>query len=210
MITREIQRMGSRASVAAARAAAGIPADAPLNRHGQSCAEKVCVICGVSFLAQWSHAEKRKTCSRKCAAALKKQRSAGGRKGASNPNFRHGRRAGVRDRSNEPRWYSTMRDYCQSPSCLGARGCLAQHHICYAQTVGREDGDLFDPRNGMTLCTSCHLKHHNRHAVLPLTALPSPAFEYAAELLGPEKAYNYLQRRYAGDDPRLDALLGPA
>lgn len=66
---------------------------------------------------------------------------------------------------------------------------------------------MWDLRNRMILDPECHEKHHNRSRVIPLVALPSSAFEYAADLLGPEKAFEYLRRRYAGEDPRLDALL---
>jgi hypothetical protein len=43
--------------------------------------------------------------------------------------------------------------------------------------------------------------------VLTLAYVPDAALEFATDLFGAEKAYNYLRRRYAGEDPRLDALL---
>jgi hypothetical protein len=77
----------------------------------------------------------------------------------------------------------------------------------YRQKVERAQGDIWDPRNSMTLGNGCHSRHHNStKGKLPLTAIPSAAIEFAYELLGPA-AHDYLKRRYAGTDPRVEALL---
>lgn len=55
----------------------------------------------------------------------------------------------------------------------------------------------------------CHLAHHGRSRVLPLERLPDSVFAFAVELLGPA-AFDYLRRRYGGEDVRLDALLAEA
>jgi hypothetical protein len=81
------------------------------------------------------------------------------------------------------------------------------HHCVYQQEVRKHGGDLGDPRNFMVVSERRHERHHSRTEALSLEMLPDPAYEYASELLGPEKAYNYLRRRYSGQDPRLDALL---
>jgi hypothetical protein len=60
----------------------------------------------------------------------------------------------------------------------------------------------------MTLCQSHHRRHHLRTDVISLALLSDAAIEFAGELLGPA-AYDYLRRRYGGDDPRVDALLIP-
>jgi hypothetical protein len=66
--------------------------------------------------------------------------------------------------------------------------------------VRRHDGDLFDPRNSMTLCWGCHASHHQRGTyVIPLSALSDENREFAAEVLG-EAADYYLERRY-GKEP---------
>lgn len=80
------------------------------------------------------------------------------------------------------------------------------HHVVYAQHVSRAGGDLKDPRNLVPLCFSCHGAHHARSRVIPLSKLPDAVYEFARGLLGPA-AFDYLQRRYAGEDPRLDAIL---
>ena len=48
--------------------------------------------------------------------------------------------------------------------------------------------------------------HHNGTRRFSLALLPDVAYEFAGELMGPA-AYDYLRRRYDGEDPRLDALL---
>lgn len=95
------------------------------------------------------------------------------------------------------------------PFCVcgcGVRG-KERHHVVYAQhcrAAGASTGDL---RNIVAVATACHAAHHNRSRPLELRVLPDSVFEFAAEVLGPGKAFNYLERRYAGADPRLDALL---
>ena len=84
---------------------------------------------------------------------------------------------------------------------------MTAHHIIYQQHVRRAGGDLYDPRNLVVVSDVEHERHHNRSRPFALSQLPDSAFEFAAELLGPDAAFNYLRRRYAGDDPRLDALL---
>lgn len=61
----------------------------------------------------------------------------------------------------------------------------------------RAGGDIWDPRNGLTLCASCHAKHHNRSRVLPVSMLRPENIAYIRELLG-EAADNYLARYYRG------------
>lgn len=80
------------------------------------------------------------------------------------------------------------------------------HHVIYKQVVRREHGDVDDPRNLVPICDRCHVDHHDREDPLELTDLPDSVYEFAAELLGPGKAFNALRRAYAGDDPRLEAL----
>lgn len=82
--------------------------------------------------------------------------------------------------------------------CLcGCGGAAEQlHHVIYQQHVKRYGGDLSDPRNFMPLTYDCHRRHHSRHAVIPRSALPTAALEFADELLG-DYADDYLRRRYA-------------
>lgn len=104
--------------------------------------------------------------------------------------------------------------------CGRKRG-LQLHHVIYRQELRRhvprapdglpnivsEIALLGDRRNLIPVGPKCHAAHHNRQRPFHLRWLPSETFEFAAETLGADRAYEYLRRRYAGDDPRLDALL---
>lgn len=105
--------------------------------------------------------------------------------------------------------------YADRPRCCevcGAAGFVQAGHVIREQTVKREHGDRWDTRNRLWVGVACRC--HERHTLaverIPLEKLPDVAFDFAAELLGPGKAYNALRREYAGDDPRLDALLAAA
>lgn len=160
----------------------------------------------------------RKYCSRECwtlaqtdeqkraraqaAAVVTRQR-----KGEANPAFKHGKRAGVRDRAGERRFKSGQ-DRCVHPACeYPAARAHHEHHVVYRQHVRREGGDIYDPRNALRLCVSCHSSHHRRGSkIVPLAALRDENYEFAFELLG-AAAFDYLRRRYSGDDVRLHRWL---
>lgn len=89
----------------------------------------------------------------------------------------------------------------------GRRGYVERHHVIRGQVVRREHGDRYDPRNRLVLCPRCHPDGAQGAGRLPIAAVPDAAFEFAADLLGPGKAYNELRRWYEGEDPRLEALL---
>lgn len=104
----------------------------------------------------------------------------------------------------------------------GQRG-VHDHHVVYEQVVRRAYRDLQragkscrwqseaaavnDGRNIVPIAFGCHGGQHGGNDRLRLSKFPDRCFEFAAELLGPGKAYEYLNRRYAGPDPRLDRLL---
>ena len=89
-----------------------------------------------------------------------------------------------------------MKGYCENPVCPGPGGLLALHHVVYRQHVRAEGGDQWDPANAMTLCTACHLGHHQRNRILPANYLPKSALRFAVELLGEGAAFEYFRRRY--------------
>lgn len=157
---------------------------------------KVCVTCGIEFEVFPAYAGRRKACSVACAAKAKRGAKPE-RRGKGNPNYRNGSRTGGRDQEAQARWRSAAQRKCQHPGCTGHRGRLALHHIVYRQHIVLDGGDLWDPRNAMTLCTGCHTSHHNRGNVIPLAAVPSAAVEFATELMGADRADEYLRRRYA-------------
>lgn len=94
------------------------------------------------------------------------------------------------------------------PRCICGCGQFAtvEHHAILEQIVRREHGDVKDPRNLVPIANGCHAAHHARRRKIDLEKLPDSVYEFAAELLGPGKAFNALRRAYAGDDPRLEAL----
>ena len=112
---------------------------------------------------------------------------------------------GAHDREGRRRFQSGQ-DRCQMPGCPDPFVLANQHHVIYEQHVRAAGGDRFDSANALRLCASCHASHHRRGRPVPLTALRDENFEFAFALLGPA-AFDYLKRRYAGDDSRLDALL---
>lgn len=173
----------------------------------QTPVQLVCVVCEEPFTYIATTPFRRKTCSQKCANAIRR-RANGDRAGKRNPNFRHGGRAGDRDRENESRWYAVLAERCAAPECDtpqgGTRG-LALHHIVYRQHVRGAKGDEFDPRNALTLCDSCHISHHRRGRVIPIAMLPDAALEFGFELLG-RAASPYFERYYHGTDERLSFL----
>ena len=95
---------------------------------------------------------------------------------------------------------------CRVPGCED-RGRPHQHHVTYVQEVRRHGGEMLDPRNALTLCVRHHGRHHSRQEPVPLRVLRRENIEFAVELMGAPAAYEYLRRRYVGDDPRLEALI---
>lgn len=98
-----------------------------------------------------------------------------------------------------------------TPPLLCVCGCgvpaVHRHHVVYRQEIQREGGDVRDPRVLVPVAERCHARHHSQMRPLQLARLPDRVFDFARELLGAGRAYEYLRRRYAGEDPRLDALL---
>jgi hypothetical protein len=93
------------------------------------------------------------------------------------------------------------------PVCFcgcGRRG-VQKHHAVYAQHLRRTEKK--DRRNLVPVAVDCHSAHHQRRRPFRLAALPDSVYEFAEEILGVGPAYEYLRRRYAGADARLDGLL---
>lgn len=91
--------------------------------------------------------------------------------------------------------------------CVACNGRgVHRHHVIYAQAVEREGGNVADDRNLVWVCFTCHGNHHGRSKPLDLGMLPDSVFEFAGQLLGPA-GFDYLRRRYVGEDARLEALL---
>jgi hypothetical protein len=94
---------------------------------------------------------------------------------------------------------------CRRPGCR-SNWPWHPHHVVYRQELEKLGIDdmaiLWDPRNCIRLCPTCHANQHGLHH-LPLTCLRDANYEFAFEHLG-ERAGSYLRAKYDGDDPRLD------
>lgn len=92
--------------------------------------------------------------------------------------------------------------------CGCGRQAAHLHHVVYQQHIDVVARD--DPRNLVPVAFTCHGAHHGRSRPLSLHMLPASAFAFASEQLGAGYAYEYLRRRYSGDDLRLERLLEEA
>lgn len=83
------------------------------------------------------------------------------------------------------------------------------HHVVEKQELSRRKLPLWDRRNALRLCNgpfSCHGQHTGAGSRVQLRKLRNENYEYAFEVLG-AYAYDYLRRRYRGEDPRLERWL---
>lgn len=90
-------------------------------------------------------------------------------------------------------WHAAIGRTCRV--CGRRCGQLQVHHVVYAQRVLQAKGDLWDPRNGMTVGSRCHESHHNASHRIPLGLLSPENWAFAKELLGPA-AEDYIARHY--------------
>jgi hypothetical protein len=81
----------------------------------------------------------------------------------------------------------------------GSSHRLNIHHVVYEQHVRREGGNTLDPDNGLTLCFTCHMKHHHgADDRIAVSQLREENVDFAFDLLGPA-AYDYFIRYYDND-----------
>ena len=96
----------------------------------------------------------------------------------------------------------------------GRGGAFHAHHAVEKHILRRLGVPLYDTRCALRLCAPpkpCHLTFEARMLVIPLVKLTDDNIEYAFEVLetdrarevGAPTAFDYLTRRYAGDDPRV-------
>jgi hypothetical protein len=103
------------------------------------------------------------------------------------------------DRRSEPgywAWHTPVRGECDA---CKARGLLLRHHVILEQHVRVAGGDPWDLRNAMALgyyACACHRDHHHAVRRLPLASVPAAAIAFAEQLLGPDRAADYLARFY--------------
>ena len=90
-----------------------------------------------------------------------------------------------------------------------------KHHVIYEQELRRiagKDKALYrqlykDERNLMNVEKRPHDDHHSGAKRFKLTDLRDSVYEFGVEVMGAGRTYNFLRRRYDGEDPRLEALL---
>lgn len=97
---------------------------------------------------------------------------------------------------------------CARPFCR--ERARDPHHVVYRNKLEKVGQPQWDPDDGLPLCRPCHHAHHYAPGgELPLTCLGDENIAFAFRTLGAH-AFDYLRRRYAGHDPRLDSHLAAA
>ncbi len=76
------------------------------------------------------------------------------------------------------------------------------HHVVEARWLRARGHFLWDPRNSLRLRPDVHAAHTSRMKPIPMSCLTDENIEYAFELMG-VVAIDYLERLYAGTDPRF-------
>jgi hypothetical protein len=106
-------------------------------------------------------------------------------------------------------WQAFVDTAAAQPRCAacGSEGPWDPHHAGVdEQDLQRMKLPLWDPANALRVCWPCYAAHHAPTRRIPLSALRDENIRYAFACLG-ARAYDYLRRRYAGEDPRADVAL---
>jgi hypothetical protein len=98
----------------------------------------------------------------------------------------------------------TERSFRKAGRGLKCRVCLFKrsvhsHHVIYEQELRNRGLPIFDRRNCMAICKTCHERHHTRARIIPVASIADETLEYAFEVLG-LYAYDYLRRVYEPHD----------
>jgi hypothetical protein len=90
-------------------------------------------------------------------------------------------------------------------AACGKFGAFHAHHVVDKQQLRRARGPLYDPRNALRLCPTCHFQFEHAgpgKIEIELTKLTDDNVEFAFAVLG-DYALDYLRRQYIGHDPRV-------
>jgi 5-methylcytosine-specific restriction endonuclease McrA len=161
-------------------------------RRGRAPVTLTCSQCAEEFVYHPVGGYRPKTCSERCRRRALREANRG---------------KGTRGHGGTKEWRAAKRARCAKCG-RGNReggGPLHLHHVVYEQHAIREGGERFDVRNAMTLCNSCHRRHHLRTEPVHVVLVPDAAIAFAAEIMG-GGAYNYFQRYYDGTDRRVESL----
>lgn len=169
--------------------------------------KRVCETCGGVFDAFPYEVRRGRArfCSRTCwngrtvsaETRERQRRSSPDRRGKKNPNHRHGAREGENLRAEKAAFVDPETRCCM----CGRRDRLQQHHVVYRQHIRREGGWEYDPRDARSACDRCHMSHHRRGRVIPVSKLRPENIVFAVELFGRERARGYFERYYLMDRP---------
>jgi hypothetical protein len=140
---------------------------------------KKCAGCGEEFYVKSSHALRRKYCSRACLPKRDLKLKARSRAA------RHVRGWSVKTKGES---------YCRN---CGSASRLHLHHII---PRGKWKAGRADLRNGMTLCSACHLGWHRRDVELSLSLLREDELEFLLTADIGQNVRLWLERNYHGED----------
>lgn len=100
--------------------------------------------------------------------------------------------------------YQMVCALCGKPGDFHAHHVVAKNYL--RRSYGLTGDALYDTRNALRMHRLCHFQFEHAMLELPMTKLLDPNIEYAFEILGAH-AFDYLQRQYTGDDPRVTRAL---
>lgn len=101
---------------------------------------------------------------------------------------------------------AALQGLCQNSACGRSTYVWDAHHVVEKKYLKKHGLPLFDPRNALRLCESCHSRHTTASQRIPMESLRDENIDYAFEILG-AYAYDYLHRYYDGTDGRVQASL---
>lgn len=92
--------------------------------------------------------------------------------------------------------------------CGKAKGYWDAHHVVEKQALKKLGMEhlVWDPRNARRLCEDCHGGQTSKLRKVRLKDLTDDNIAFAFEALG-DFAFDYLQRNYRGEDPRVQAAF---
>ncbi len=151
--------------------------------------------CEVQFYVQPASLDRRKTCSRECAAVVKAANEGfKARTGKQNPNFRHGGTLGQQDRELGRHFNLRLKGETCCRNCGSAEN-VQLHHVI-PRSIGTSATRLA-LLNGLPLCASCHMTWHRGKNNIPRSVFTAEEWEYltSVQLTGRQTAA-WLDKRY--------------
>jgi hypothetical protein len=116
--------------------------------------------------------------------------------------------APLREVDNPESFHAEARYQGMCANCHRIKGLWQAHHVIELQECKAKGAPLYSTRNALRLCIGAGSCHGGQHTIkrVRLACLTDDNLEFAFQYLG-AYAYDYLRRRYDGEDARVDALL---